>query len=347
MKKRKSTQKEAFIFIYVLIISFLILSIGTYLFYKGIMLPPFSRLTSRKMQAESLALGVVQQCVAQLAYSIKVPEKKEETKEKTTPQTSFFDDLKTFFPELNRWKSYMLKEQIDGIDAQVKICITSEEGKINVNSLFDFKEKKLQKNVPIDDFTKSLEKYQIKGFKAYIEQFFKKRQKPLDDIVELNNEEYFAKSFGNNIFYQPPENDKEAEKKVLYLTDLFTVFTDTTTINPFVLSDSLSIVLDVKRAILQTEEERKKQVETIEKQKKESFSWEADWKAILQPLYQKPLPFLGKLFETNPKMRVFSLICSVELAGYQTTVYAVLSRSLRVQDEKIMYDIAINRLYFV
>jgi hypothetical protein len=353
LKKRQSVQKKAFIFIYVLILSFLILSIGTYIFYKGIMLPPFSRLASRKTKSELVAMGVVQQCMAQLAYPIKKQEKQEKqagVKEQSTPQqpTSFFDDLKTFFPGLNRSKSYVLQEQIEGIDAEVKLCITSEEGKININSLFDFKEKKINKDFPIDEFSKALEKYQIKGFKAFIEQFFKKRQKPLDDILELNNEEYVKKAFGDNIFYRPPEYDKETEKKVLYLTDLFTVFTDSMLVNPFVLSDSFSIVLDFKRAIAQPEEERNKQIATIEKQKKESFSWDADWKSILQPLYQKPYPpFLVKLFESNPKMRIFSLFCTVTVQGVQTTVYAVLSRSLRVQDEKIMYDIAIMRLYFV
>lgn len=50
--------------------------------------------------------------------------------------------LEAFFPSLHQWQTFKLKEGVEGIDATIRICLSCEEGKINLNNIYDFKEKK-------------------------------------------------------------------------------------------------------------------------------------------------------------------------------------------------------------
>jgi len=337
--------KSGFIFIYVLLLSFLILSIGTYVFNKGVILPPFVKVTGEEQKIRELALGVVQQCIAQLAMPKKERGEKT-TEEKKEKSSEISRDFELFFPGINRWRDYVLREEVDGVDANISICFTCEEGKININHFFDFKEKRLKKEPLIDELSKFLETFQIKGFKEQLEQFFKKREKPLFDITELCTEEYFEKQFGNRIFYIPPKKGAE-EKKEIYLTDLFTIYNSDSTLNPFFLSDSVTQLFELRRAIAQPIDERKKHAESLKAELKETFSWAADWKKILEPMYQKPVGRYEQFFKKNLKCNLFSAVCRVQIGQRVETIFVIFSRKERVQDDKIMYDVAIMRLYFV
>jgi len=45
---------------------------------------------------------------------------------------------KTLLPHLNRWQTFHLTKDIDGVDGTIYICISSEDGKLNINKAFDF-----------------------------------------------------------------------------------------------------------------------------------------------------------------------------------------------------------------
>jgi len=313
------------------------------------MLPPFVKVANQEQQMRELTLGVVQQCIAKLA----IP-KKEEAEKKTDnkntkeeKKSNIAHDLELFFPELNRWHQYVLSEKTEGIDAVVSVCFTCEEGKSNINNFFDFKEKRIKKEPAIDEFSKALENFQIKGFKDQIEQFFKKRGKPLDDITELLQDEFFQKHFGKRIFYMPIKEGESVDKKELYLTDLFTVYNPEIQLNPLFLSDSVTQLFEFRRAITQPVEERKKHVDSIKSGLGNTVSWQTEWQKILQPMYQKPLGKLEQFFKKNLLCKLFSATCRVQIGNRQENVFVVFERKERAQDDKIMYDITIMRLYFL
>lgn len=335
--------KNGFIFIYVLLLSFIILSIGTYVFNKGIILTPFVRASSNEQKLRALVLGVVQQCVVQLA----IPKQDDTQQKKEEPQkiNTTAIDFELFFPLINRWQEYELREKIEGIDANVSICFICEEGKFNLNNFFDFKEKSLKKESPIDELSKMLEMFQIKGFKDQLEQFFKKRSKPLDDVTELLQDDYFQKHFGKRIFYIPSKESDE--KKEIYLLDLFTLYNPNVQLNPFFLSDSVTQLFEFRRAATQPLEERKKHIESVKKELKESFSFADDWKKFIQPMYQKPIGRFVPFFKKTISCNFFSAVCRVKIGQRSETVFVIFSRKERVQDDKIMYDVDIMRLYFV
>ena len=45
-------------------------------------------------------------------------------------------------PTLNRWQTFELTEEIDGLDGEIKLCITCEDGKLDLNQWYDFNKKK-------------------------------------------------------------------------------------------------------------------------------------------------------------------------------------------------------------
>ena len=46
--------------------------------------------------------------------------------------------LKAILPVINRPQSFALKQAVDGINGTITIVLGSEEGKININKLYDF-----------------------------------------------------------------------------------------------------------------------------------------------------------------------------------------------------------------
>ena len=46
--------------------------------------------------------------------------------------------MSRILPTLNRWQEFDLKEKVDGVDGQIKVCLMCEEGKINLNRIIDF-----------------------------------------------------------------------------------------------------------------------------------------------------------------------------------------------------------------
>ena len=97
-------------------------------------------------RAEMLALGGINLAITQL--TIEQPREKDEKlspKEKDQRgKKEFTGFLERVLPNINRWQIFELKEEIDGIDGEVKICISCEDGKIDINKAFDFKKGKFK-----------------------------------------------------------------------------------------------------------------------------------------------------------------------------------------------------------
>src|SRR5689334_14735667 len=180
-------------------------------FYSRCFFPPYARLAHERAVARQLALGGIEWARTILARPRK--EEKKKGKEGAEKQTLSPDmqDLLMLFPAINRWQNFELKKESDGIDATIRICISSEEGKINLNSVWDFKQKKFKDSPPqgstekiIQELSVKLETFQVKGFREGVSQFLKKQKGPLSDITQLLEDEYFKKNFQETLFYAPP-----------------------------------------------------------------------------------------------------------------------------------------------
>ena len=137
-------------------------------------------------------------------------------------------------PILNRWQTVKLDFAKDGIDGEIKICIMSEDGKINLNELYDFqkhafvgsgKEQEELKKTLQEIFGNIKKASGTEGLFESLETFLKERDDKLRDITELLTIKAFA-NFKNDIFYTPDHQSSTGkEKKPLYLTDIFTLWT--------------------------------------------------------------------------------------------------------------------------
>lgn len=154
---------------YILILSMMIIAASitlvTIITTKSGVFVPYARLVVDREKASLLAFGGVQMALSQLALpSQKEDEhgtasaettKKEEMQrnapaEKERPNTQWVNQIRDgesaflnrLLPVLNQWQIFTLSKEKDGVDGQVRICIVSEEGKIDINQIYDFKTKK-------------------------------------------------------------------------------------------------------------------------------------------------------------------------------------------------------------
>jgi hypothetical protein len=349
------SKKSGFIFIYVLLISFLILSLGTYLFNRSVTFPSYVKTNIRNEQAKQLTFSGIEWARALLSVSRlrqdsggqAAKTSQNNTENKTSKNAEAFDQINLLFPQINQWQHFDLREQNDGVDGTLGVCITNEEGKININSLFDFKNKKFTQEKLVDLLNLKLESFGIKDFKSHLEQFFKKRGSPLTIITELLEDDYFKDAFKDMIFYIPAE-DASTSKKKIYLTDLFTTYTTPELkINPWFFSDSISQLFDLTRASLQKMEDRKKHIESLKNEFKTQYNWQSDFKKFLQPMYEKSLEQYISFLKTDVVFNYFSVLCKANFSGNTKKVYAILQKKERAQPDEIMYDVNIIQVYFL
>lgn len=347
-----------YIMVFTLLAIGAVMVIATYVGHRGSYFLPFSSMIFEREQAKTLALSGVQVAIAQLAQ---VPEKEEQSQQgddktgsastKDTPEKQF---LLRILPTLNRWQHFDLVENVDGIDGKISICLMCEEGKINLNRIIDFKknvfrgsEKSGWKAV-MQEICKSIGQI-VKGgdlFPAF-EKIIKEAKYPFNDATELITKKEFS-HFKDILFYQPPTTKKH---DTIYLTDIFTVWSSSDKIEPWLFSDSINALLGLPRVEVDDIKKRKDQVEGWVKNFKERSNWQQDWQTILMPVYGKELRTLPKnidsMLNTTFAPRYFSVLVHGKVGEVTQIVYAILERNKQSQGENIEYDIVIKKLYWL
>jgi len=267
-------------------------------------------------KAQMLALGGVNLAISQLTKRVLTEKEERRLNEKDTPEKAFQRFLLKVLPNLNRWQTFDLEEKFDGMRGQVKICITCENGKININEAFDF-----QKNEFKEKYKLLLQNLFIKGKLAegeilkVLTEFFKTRKKKLDDVTELL--EVPGLENVTDLFYKPPkmpESKKNAEPNSdICLQDLFTTWSADDKIELLFFSDSMDAVIGLRRPLANDAQKLKEKFKTlIEAFKKDwGADWEKNW-TNLQPIY-------GPI---SPHVKSYKDILSKE---FGPGVYSVLS----------------------
>ncbi len=269
----------------------------------------------QKEQARLLASGGINLAISQLTLRAekKEKEKKEPVKEEGDKELKKM--IARVYPYLNRWQVFDIEEKFYGMQGEVKVCISCENGKININQAFDFSKQEFKKEY-INIF-KGLSLRRVFGqgeFVKILTKFFKKRKRKLDDISELSEVEELKKL---NIFYEPPKIPKRKRdaksNSTIFLQDLFTTWSDTENIELMFFSDSMCSIFGLRRPLAIDPEVKKEKYEVLVKVFKKN--WGADW--------EKNWSFLQQIYGEKPKvLKDFNRILSKE---FGPKVYSVLS----------------------
>lgn len=304
----------------------------------------FIRTMVDREHAEALALGGFQVAIAQLMVdkTDERPDKKNkdaaQPDEKENKQkTALLSMLKRVIPHLNRWQKFEFTEKNDGFDGELKICISCEQGKLNINNIFDFQTMDFKK--PFDQIMKSLEmKNKLKPGQIYtrVIEFFKKRKRRLDDISQLLQ---IPDLEALDIAYNPPvlpEKKKQSSPNVnVTLQDLFTTWSDGVIFEPLMLSDALCAVFGVRRPQADDAQVMREQYEQFftKYDPTQTYDWEQSWD-ILEPLYgpkPKSIASIKGIFTKQFGAKVFSVLSCGKVGSVESHALAII-REVEAED---------------
>lgn len=381
-----------YILIFTLLITAAGMAIATYIATRGSMYLSFARMAINREKAKTLTIGGIEVACAQLSKPFKKEESKEkkqinkeETKEAAPQDSEGLQLLKTILPTLNRWNSYELTQEIDGIDAQLKICIMCEEGKINLNRIYDFEKKSFvgelskqpekvtnntenkqigppperseHKNTEkqwrqeIEQICKSLEQTTgAKNLFSAFEKLLKERTTEFNDATELLTLKEFT-PLKDALFYEPPSQTEKQSSQQFYLTDIFTVYSSSSDLEPWLLSDSLLALLNLQRAQSGDIQSRKEKINDWLKNFKQQTQWKQEWDTTLAPIYGKELRSLPKnidsFMSTSFDPHYFSIRVHAKVGDVTQRVYVIVERTKRSEKNNIMYTVTIKKLYWL
>jgi hypothetical protein len=285
--------------------------------------------------------------------------------------------LRTILPHLNRWQTFNFTEEHDGIDAILKVCLMSEEGKLNINKIYDFKTKKFKDEAAqgggfktaLTALCADLEKtIHAKDMFTALEQYLRKRDYLLNDVTELLTIKAFE-PFKNNIYYQPPSDVKNKQKAdpayvkdsgghgkgapgaSCALTDIFTTTSSDAAVQPWVLSESLRALLHIPPSPANVDPKQSEMLAETVKQFKLKNQWQKDWDTSLKTLYGVEYARLPKthnaILRPSGSLRYFSVLIHSTVGDATQQLYVILERIKKSQDTKTVYQIVIRSYYWL
>ncbi|NBQ17142.1 hypothetical protein EBU24_02395 [bacterium] len=332
----------------------------TRMYYKGSIYNLFIPVVVKRDQAKRLALSGVHIAIAQLALHdselvpLKGESSKDEQDKQQKPEQRRKDLLKTVLHVLNNWQTFTLEEVKDGVDGEVKICITSENGKIPLQALIDYKKREFIKTDKIDgaEILKFVSE-KLKTIASDVDfmecftRYIKNIPEQMTDIGQLLTIKEL-KPLARDFFYEPLFNQEGQEgKKTIYLADLFTIWNQSATIDPLVLSPSVRFILGCEYPSGKTDIESEQIQMVAEKFPFSYASWQKDWDTYLKPIYKQEyktiapafLPLLSGKFEP----RVFSVLSYGKIGRINQKLLAIVERSFTDAGEVF----AVKRLYWL
>ncbi len=369
---------------YILMLTLMIISLMTIMISRvvnqAMVQRQLSKLFIERQKAKMLAFGGVQIAISQLSFA---EEKKPEQKAPPAtaapaggqkPDDTFKKKFLQQFAVLNRWQTFDFKEDIDGFESALKIYITSEEGKINLNTLYDFDKKSFtvgankpqsqaagpqgaaqqpkQQSAATEFDPKKVIQLLGERLKPVLpklnlletlEKILRERGKPLYDLSELITNKDFA-PFADKLFIQPEA--ETAEKKIPPLFDLFTIYGEKKELYPVALSHSLATIFGL-RQFSTDPEKRTKELEDITKSLPQSTNWSTQWNQLLAPLAGKQytdIPAeLRPLWAPQFDSIFFSVTVYATVGAITEKLCAILEK--KEHDKQTVYTI--KRIYWI
>ena len=358
---------------YILFITFSILalcaSIVSVVMVKGLTHKKFTQALLNQEQMQQFTLSTT--ALAQSFLSFPAPEKKSDKKDagpasasKSPDQSSDqgFDKqlLEKLLPVVNKTQTFMMKEMEKDFPVVINLTFFCESGKININGLYDLvgkkfydegvegKDKKVFATWLFDKIAALTEKPSL--LQPFIEHC-KQRKTPFNDVTQLLAIQDFAKCFEDTVFYDQHKKKQTGDKKVskLYLTDIFTVASQSDTIQPWLLSESVCALLDIpqrhgKQQESQAKEDKKVDLSSFKPQADWSKDWDAGLKQIYEVAFDKIPEQARGILASQFAAPVFSVMASVTRPledGTSTKalrIYAILKEK-KLPDGSITYDV--------
>lgn len=275
--------------------------------------------------------------------------------QKQNPDQQFVQQI---LPCLGRWTTYVLKEHIDGVEGELKLCITCEDGKINLNKIFDFKTHKFigesaqngNWKTMLESLLKSVGSItKMSDLFAGLETFLKAQKGPLEDVTQLLVIPAFA-SFADKLYIASPKEPQKELMPAIALTDLFTLYGTTAGLEPWLLSTSVQMACGIQVST-GTVQQRTKDVVQWTKNFKPSAQWKTDWNITLKNVYGKEFSGLPKgldsFFVGMFKPAFFGVLAEGTVGKVTQKVYAIIERTRRSHNNQIVYDSVVRKWYIV
>jgi hypothetical protein len=271
--------------------------------------------------------------------------------------------LQKILPVVNIEQKFNLKSIDPDLPFQVSLTFFAESGKININALYDLIHKKFFDEDVVD---KSSSSTAVKDCKAFTTWLFdriavllekpslltsfiehvKARKIPFNDVTELLNIKEFADCFADAVYYEPCNQQKK-----IFLTDVFTVASESDTLQPWLFSPSVCALLNIKKGQKNENSDRKNTQEYDLSSYKKTTNWEKDWNTAITQLYEvsyDKIPEKVRSFlATEFRATVFSVIVQVtyEQGEHKTKnsvkIFALLKEK-KLPDGSMMYEIIKN-----
>ena len=342
----------------VLITAFMTISIAT-LINRVLVFNRLTRVYKDREQARLLALSGLQIACAQLSAAHGSETNKKQSgapasvtispgnsPTTTSPQKGM--ELPKLIPLINRWQQFNFTESNDQIDGSCQIYIASEQGKIDLNSLYDFKKKQFVKEGPLDGLKICQAVAKRLGsimnptkFVDALQSLFKQHTQPLADVTLLFTHKEFS-AFKNTVFIEPTTP--------LALLDIFTTHpnsTNKTSLQPCLLSQSLCTMFELTN--MGNISIQKLETALKNAQSAESTAWSSRWDSTLAPLYGKKLSTIPQEFVTlfNQKFeaQAFSVISYGTFEGIVEKIYAIVYKQQGSRDKPTAY--CIHTVYWI
>lgn len=337
----------------VLIFSLMILSIIIILteqLIRSVMVgSSFTKTMITREHSEMLALGGINLAIAQLTFD-KNDEANNPNQDEKEKKSSIRKFVLNLISNLNRFQSFDLNKKIDGVSGQLKICICSEHGKININEAFDFEKQEFKK-----EYKALLGAIEMRGklppgeFVKRITDFLKKRNKKLYDVTELIDVPGLEHL---NAFYTPPKLNVKgngAPNEDVFLQDIFTVWTDNHKMDPFLFSDSLCAIFGLRRPRADDQVKQKERFNKVAEEFEENWgnNWDENWKH-LQIIYDNKPKVLSNIKDIlvekfDPK--VYSVLSYAMVENVEQRLLAIIKevRDLSSEDEKAEESVGPDR----
>lgn len=320
----------------------------TVIYWRGSVYVPFMSSMLKQERARQLAMSGVQVAMSQLAV---VPVSQDNKKPGQLDQDKAF--LTEILPTLNRWQQFILKKDVDGIDGEIRICMGCEDGKIDLNAIFDFEKKQFNGNWKkiIELLFARLKKdmnIETNLFEPF-EKLLKERQYRFNDASELLTLEQFQ-VFAGKVFYVPPTKD-EKDKRPIYLMDLFTTYGSTDKLQPWLFSDSVCAVLGIKRATPEVKQ-RKEMIKSWIQHFSSDTNWQQKWNELLKPVYGIELQSLpngiDSVLDNKFDPRMFCVVSYGRVGEVIQRAYAMIERiEHKGKDSVSYYDCKIKKFYWI
>lgn len=362
---------------YILVVTLMILSLAmilvSFIINRFTVFAPSIYTMIEREKARSMALSGLEMAMSQLGYAdviereegkgdqgAKQSQSQQQKQQQTLQQAPQGQQqtlqskkmFLTLYQLINSWQAVHLDAITDGIDADIKFYITAEDGKININELYDFekhtfvgsqKEKDETKKILQEIFSHIRQTGEGNLFES-LQQYLSTRTNRLSDITQLLPVKGFE-LFKNTIFTMQDQKGSDKSKKIVYMTDLFTLWSGKHTVDPWLFSRSLKSLLNL------SDTPNKSAVKELVKSFKETYTWPADWNSIFAKIYKKEFANLPKeitaLLATQWGPEFFSVTVYATVGQVTQRLYAIVQRSRQDRDAQDPATVIIKKFYWI